>query len=46
MTSDQLAALNEIGEHLHDLILEARVAKLQTLAASLEEVRGSLSRII
>ncbi len=43
MTPD-LAALNEIGEHLDDLILEARVAKLRTLAASLEDVRISMSR--
>jgi hypothetical protein len=46
MAPDQLAALNEIGEHLDDLILEARVAKLRTLAASLEDIRGSLSKII
>jgi hypothetical protein len=44
LTSDQLAALNEIGEHLDDLIMEARAAKLDALAASLEGIRPKASQ--
>jgi len=40
LTSDQLAALNEIGEHLDALILEAPAAHLEKLATQLENVRA------
>ena len=43
MTVDQRAALQEIREHIDDLIVEARAAKLGSLAASLEGVRGSIT---
>jgi hypothetical protein len=43
MTPDQVAALHEIVGHLDELILEARAATLDALAACLEDVRAEAS---